>query len=161
MPSQVTRLKAAEPIVYEALTAVLPAGKLVVATAGTTSDASLQGIVANSTDGAQNILGYTTKDAVPVSLQATYFTGTMGYDAGYPFVDASVPSQTVAVERSGVTVLAYTGAACNYGDRLAANATGGVRKYVHGTDNADQIVGWCAQPGGVGAPGNGLVRVNV
>jgi hypothetical protein len=127
MPSQVTRYRSNEPITYEALSAILPAGKLVAPqNAPATSDASLQGISVNTVDAAQNILGYTTKDAVPISLQLTYMNGTMGYDAGYPFADASTPTPQVAVAHSGVTLMAYTGAACAYGDRLAANATGGV-----------------------------------
>jgi hypothetical protein len=161
MPSQVTRYRSNEPITYEALSAILPAGKLVAPqNAPATSDASLQGISVNTVDAAQNILGYTTKDAVPISLQLTYMNGTMGYDAGYPFADASTPTPQVAVAHSGVTLMAYTGAACAYGDRLAANATGGVRKWVT-ADLAQAIVGWCAQPGGVGAPGAALARTNV
>ena len=72
MPSQVTRYRSNEPITYEALSAILSAGKLVVPqNAPATSDASLQGISVNTVDAAQNILGYTTKDAVPISLQLT------------------------------------------------------------------------------------------
>lgn len=144
---------------YEALTAVT-GGQLVIPQTGATSDASLQGCQPAGLN-AQNVIGVATADAVPVSGQAAYTTGTSGYDTGYSVIDTSVPDATVSVETNVIVPMTYVAGAVAYGARLKAGAAGAVAAWVNGTDSAELVVGWCAQPGGAAGGAVALARINV
>lgn len=165
MASFVARLHGSKgsPKTYEAITAVIPGGKLVIPGTGTpgtvTADPSLEPIVV-ATDAATNVLGVTAKDAVPVALRAGFETGgSSGWDSGVPVVDTSVPDASVTVYDEVEGTLHFTGA-CAYNARICAAAGGDVRAFVQGTDPDNAVVGRCRQPGGVPSAGNGLARIN-
>lgn len=151
------RLQDDQPITYEALTAIIKGGQIVVPTAGATFDPTLQGI-AVSGDAALNVLGVASKDAVPRSLRAGYETGNTAYDTAYIATDISVPDADVTVYNDVVGYVNFTGA-CAYGEPICSAVNGGVRHWVTGTDNPAAIIGSCHQPGGVSAAGVGLARI--
>jgi hypothetical protein len=154
----ITRHSSGDAETYEAVDANLAAGVLVIPST-TATNSGLQGVKVAG-DAAPNVLGVSMRSAVTFANQAAAEVGT-GSD-GYPFVDVAVPDATLAVENHGIFPLTYTAVAVAYGARLCAAASGGVRAWVSGTDLADAIVGWCAEPGGVSSSGGvALVRLNV
>lgn len=143
---------------YEAYTAILLGGTLVVPNGSTVGASGLQSIVAAGA-GALNCLGVASSDAVPASLTAANTTGTSVWDSGYPQIDTSVPDPTVAVYSDCVVPILYVAGAVSYGDRLKCGAAGTVAKWITGTDNANLIIGRCAQPGGTAGGVIALVRL--
>lgn len=154
----INKVSHGDDLVYEAVDADLAEGVLVIPST-TATVSGLQGINV-ATDAARDVLGVSAKSCVTEANQATDSTGNEGY--GYPFVDASVPTARTTVYSHAVVPVTYTAVAVDYGDRLCAAANGHVREWVSGTDPADAIIGWCAQPGGVSAAGGvALARIDV
>lgn len=160
MPTFNARLHDDDPITYEAIGSIVKGGTIVVPAAGTTTDPSLQGMAPCAVDAALNVLGVAEHDAVPVSLQSTYQSGTEAWDTGYTNFDASVPGPTSTVYNDVVGNLT-TSTACANGDKICANATGGVRKALAADISAGAVIGSCVQPNGVSAGGTGLFRIRV
>lgn len=154
----INKQSSGDDIVYEAVDANLNAGVVVIPST-TATVSGLQGIKVAG-DAAVNVLGVSAKSCVTEANQAADAVGTEGY--GYPFVDASVPTARTTVWNHAVVPVTYTAVAVAYGTRLCAAASGAVRAWVSGTDPADSIIGWCAQPGGVSASGGvALARIDV
>lgn len=143
---------------YEAFTAILLGGTLVIPNANVLGVSGLQSIIVAGA-GALNCLGVAQSDAVPASLQAANTGGTSAWDSGYSQIDTSVPDPTVAVYSDCIVPILYVAGAVNYGDRLKCGAAGTVAKWITGTDNANLIIGRCAQPGGSAGGVIGLVRL--
>ena len=154
----VNRVSSGDSQTYEAVDANLSAGVLVIPST-TATVSGLQGIKV-ATDAAKNVLGVAMKNTITEANQAAAQSGSES--DGYPFVYPDGPLATTAVESHGVFQLTYTASAVAYGAKLCAAASGSVRAWVCGTDGADAIIGFCANPGGVsGSGGLGLVRVNL
>lgn len=131
---------------FEAVGGLILGGQLVVPSTGNTIAGVQAAAVAGV--GALNCIGVASMDAVPAANQATYTTGVGGYDASLAYIDTSVPDPTFAAYTDVVINVTYAAGAVAFGDRLKCAATGAVAKWVTGTDNANLIVGSCAQPGG-------------
>lgn len=102
---------------------------------------------------AANVLGVALTDAQPQSDQSG---NTTSY--GMPVIDASVPQDYVAVAYSGMTVkVTYSGTVA-FGQKVQADATGGVQAWVN-TGNGSEIIGICEEPLGMTAGQVGLVRL--
>lgn len=147
--------------VYEAVDANLSAAKLVVSS--TTHGEfwpNLQGIkVAGNT--ALDVLGVSAKDAVTAANRPALESSTSTDPTASNILTIGIPSSEVTVYNDCIALLTYTAVAVPYGAKLAAAAAGAVRAWVAG-DGAAAIVGWCAQPGGVGAGGGlALARIHV
>lgn len=156
--SAINKVSSGDDLTYEAVDANLAAGVLVIPST-TATVSGLQGIKV-ATDAAVNVLGVSAKSCVTEANQAAAAAGNESY--GYPFVDVSVPTSRTAVWSHGVMPVTYTAVAVAYGARLCAAANGEVRAWVSGTDPADSVIGWCAQPGGVSAAGGvALARIDV
>lgn len=134
---------------YEAVDANLAAGVLVIPST-TATVSGLQGIKV-ATDAVVTVLGVSANSAVTHANQAAAQVGTEGY--GYPFVDASVPSELVTVYRRCIALVTYTAVAVTFGTKLCAAASGSVRAWVSGTDNVASIIGECRVVGGISSAG--------
>jgi hypothetical protein len=144
MSGVVPRYALDAPVTYTVKAGVtITGGQLVEATTG--------GVVQVGTAGSTKILGVATKDGIGTDGSV----GTTSYSAYV--VDISFPTNLIAVAH-GSFVVAYA-AAATFGAKLKAAATGGVTPWVSGTDAADLIVGYCAEPAGVGSAGNYLARI--
>ena len=140
--------------VYEAMTAAIQGGNLVVPAAGATNP-GIQG-AAVAGDAAINVIGVAAREALPVSLQTT--TGTDG--DGYPYVAPNQVNELFTVYSHAVVPVVYTAAAVAFGAALCTAAGGKVRAWVSGTDRADTIVGFCRVVGGMSSAGGvGLMKV--
>lgn len=139
-------------ITYEVVDANLKGGVLVIPSTTATSDPSLQGVKV-ATDAAVNVVGILGTDCVTAANQAAAQSFTGSDPGDYAFTDVSVPGPTSVVYDHGFFPMTYTAVAVAYGIKLCAAASGAVRAWVSGTDPASSIIGWCAQPGGVGSGG--------
>lgn len=102
---------------------------------------------------ATNVLGVALVDALPAASQDG---NTTSY--GMPVVDVSVPQDTTSVAYGGMTVpVTYSGTVA-FGQKVQADATGGVQAWVN-TGNGSEIIGVCEEPGGMVAGQVGLVRL--
>lgn len=145
-------------LTYEAVDANLAGGELVIPST-TATESGLQGVKAAG-DAALTVLGVASKPSITAANRAALESSTD--TSGFPVVNASVPSATLAVYNDTVCPVTYTAAAVAYGTKLVAAANGAVRAYVPATDDAAAVVGWCAQPGGVSAAGGpALARILV
>lgn len=131
---------------YEAVGSLILGGQLIIPTTGNTLAGVQAATVAGA--GALNCIGVASADAVPAASQGTYAATTAGYDAGYPYVDTSVPDPTFAAYTDVVIKVTYVAGAVAFGDRLKCGAAGAVAKWITGTDLANLIIGSCAEPGG-------------
>lgn len=135
--------------VYEAVDARILSGSLVVPSTTPATQPGLQG-VKTAGDGATDVLGVASHQALPVDDQQN--TGT---DAdGYPFVNATgVPEETLTVYSHGVFHVRYTAAAVAFGAPLAAAANGDVRAFDSADDDPAALIGFCREVGGVSSAG--------
>lgn len=141
--------------VYEAMTAAILGGALVVPAAGATNP-GIQGI-ATAGDAAVNVIGVAAREALPVSLQTT--GGTTDAD-GYPNLNVGQVTELTTVYSHAVVPVVYTAVAVGYGVALCSAAAGKVRAWVSGTDNAQSVIGYCRVVGGMSSAGGvGLMKV--
>lgn len=140
--------------VYEALTTNVVGGNLVEYRTGATGS-GLPG-AAPAAAGSAVCLGVAIEDAIPVANLAALQTGTNGF--GYPFLDVSVPDATFTVYNDAIVPVVYA-AAATFRQSLKCAAAGQVTPWVSGTDAANLIIGWCAQPGGMASAGTGFARI--
>ena len=142
--------------VYEAMTAEIVGGALVVPAAGATNP-GIQGI-ATAGDAAVNVIGVAAREALPVSLQTT--TGTDS--DGFPFANVGQVTELTTVYSQGVFPVVYTAVAVAYGVKLCTAAAGKVRAWVSGTDPASSIIGTCRVVGGMSSAGGvGLAKIDL
>lgn len=134
-------------------------GMLVTAATGLSGSlASLNGVgvVQNTTDDSSTILGVAASDAnttnYPEGTPSLPSAASSSTDDN-PTLDSSTLNFEVAVYNNVDVFVTYTAAAVSMGALLVANATGGVRAFVHGTDYPEAVVGRCTQPGGVSSAG--------
>lgn len=141
--------------VYEAVTTNVVGGMLVEWRTGT----SATGLpyAAPAAAGSAVCVGVAIEDAIPTANLAALQTGTDGY--GYPFYDVSVPDATFTAYSDAIVTGVTYAAAATYRQTLKCAANGQVTPWVSGTDAANLIVGWCAQPAGVATAGVGLARI--
>lgn len=134
------------PITYEVTEAVL-GGQIVEARA-----ASKIGVGAA---GSTVVLGVALGDAKP----QTDHSADVNTD-GFPVLDISLIDQYVAVGGRGefYREVKYT-AITAFGKAVKAGATGQVSPWVSGTDAADLIIGYCAEPAGATAGGTALTCI--
>lgn len=133
------------PLTYE-VTEAIAGGQLVEARA-----ASKVGVAAA---GSTVVLGVAMGDAKPV----TDHSSDVNFD-GFPLLDTSIVDQYVAVGGRGEFYrLTYQGAT-GFGKAVKVGTSGHPTPWVSGTDAADLIVGYCAEPAGVGAAGVGLTCI--
>lgn len=146
-------------ITYEAVGSIVLGGQLIVPTTGNT----ITGTQAATPAGANALtcVGVASADAVPVASQATYNTGTSGYDAGYPVIDTSVPDPTFSAYVDVVIPVTYVAGSVAYGAKLKCGAAGAVAAHVSVTDAPERMVGWCAEPGGAAGGGVFLARISL
>lgn len=80
---------------------------------------------------------------------------------GFPVLDISLIDQYVAVGGRGdfFSEVAYTGNVA-FGKAVKCGAAGSVLAWVSGTDAADLIVGYCAEPAGATNGGKALTCIN-
>lgn len=145
-------------LVYEAVDANLEGSRMVIPST-TPTVSGLQGItVAGNT--AKNALGASATYAVTEANRAAAENTTDS--AGFPVLNVGgVANATVTVYNQFTGLLEYTAAAVAYGDKLACAADGKVRKWVT-ADDADAIIGFCAEPGGVSSAGGwALARIDL
>jgi len=133
------------PITYTVVEAV-KGGQIVEARAS-----SVVGVAAA---GSTTVLGVATKDALPEASRSST-------DAfGFPVYNEVALTQYVAVGVGFYPVVYAANAA--FGKRLKAAAAGKVTPWVSGTDAADLIIGYCAEPAGVTSAGGttvGLAKI--
>jgi hypothetical protein len=155
--SAIQKVSKGDDQVYEAVTANLAAGVLVIPSTSATVS-GLQGIVV-AADAAKNVLGVSAKSCVTEANRAAAEQGTLS--DGYGFTDVSVPNATTTVFSHGVVPVTYTAVAVPYGAKLAAAAGGAVRAWI-AADGPDAIVGHCRVVGGMSAAGGvGLAFINI
>lgn len=145
-------------VTVEALTS-FKGGQLLIPQTGTTVSGQQGAQPAGA--GALNCIGVAQSDALTAADIATYTTGTSGFDSAYPVIDASVPSGVSAVYCDAIVPILYAAGAVAYGDRIKCGAAGVAAKWITGTDNANLIVGRCAQPGGTAGGVVALSRILV
>lgn len=136
------------PRTYEAVEA-LTGGQLVEARAGGVELPGCGPAAANSV----KVLGVAQKDASVHpgnSLPRVPVAGVL---------DVTLAPSEVAVINDGFVPVKYSTAAA-YGDRLVAAAAGTVAP-AGATPAAGQVVGWCAEKGGVAQNATGLTRINL
>lgn len=110
------------------------------------ADASNVGQAKPATAGATTCIGVALEDGAPISSRTN--------------TNFSTARPTVAIAYGGFDVPGVTYAAnCAWGVKLMAAANGQVTPYVAGTP--DEIVGICAEPGGVTSGNVGRVRLTV
>lgn len=144
--ASVNKQRVGDDDTYEA-TEVIEAGQLVIPASGATH-AGVQGIAVAGAS-ATNVLGVASQRAEPVADQN--LTGTD--DDGYPYVNYNPVDELVTVYKHCVTTVTYNAAAVAYGVKLVAGASGAVKAYTAGTDDAESIIGECRVVGGMGASG--------
>lgn len=132
-------------------------GNLVVPSTATTSDPSLQAATVAGA-GALNCIGVAVDDAITVQNRAALETGTGG--DGYAFIDVAIQDATFTVYNHDEVPVVYAAAAA-FGARLKCAAAGAVTPWITGTDNAELIIGWCCEVGGVASAGAGYARIDV
>lgn len=148
MPS-INRVQEAD-VVYEAITANVRGGRMVIPNATATTTGA-QGAT-EAGDAALNSIGVAYKDAVTVANRAAQENTTTSAPGSFPVTDFTVPDCTFTAGRSGYYPVVFTAVAVAYGVKLACAASGAVRAWVSG-DTAAAIIGECAQKGGVSSAG--------
>lgn len=144
------------PKTYEA-SVNIKAGLVVEYVAGTPTQPGLS-LVQLSTLTSLKVAGVATKDSISAANQAALLAFTSG--DGFPSLNASVPSEAVAIAKRGEFTLTYFNAVA-YGDKVKAAAAGQVALWVRGTDSVEAIIGSCQEQGGVSAAGTGKTWINV
>lgn len=131
------------PVTYEVVEAVA-GGKIVEARAA--------GKVGVAAAGSVKVLGVATKDSAPVASNSTT-------DAfGNKVLNINPVTQYCAV---GVGFYPVTYAAtATFGVALKAAANGQVTPWLSGTDAANLIIGYCAEPLGVNSGAVGLAKIS-
>lgn len=132
-----------DPMTCEVVEAVL-GGQLVEARAPS-AGAALRpvGVAAAAS---VKVMGVALIDATPAAAQAS------------PLLVASQPVATAVAVQGEVPLVTYA-AAANYRDPLKAAALGKVTPWISGTDAANLLIGYCAEPLGVASAGTGRVRL--
>lgn len=138
------------PLTFQVFQTVV-AGQLVVP--GTAGNAALVGVAGA---GANNCLGVATTSGL---VAGTAYTGTSSV-SGYPFVEAQIPDENIAVDGHGIYALNALGTIAN-GDPIKCGATGGVLKWVSGTDAADLKIGRCVDALGGTNGGAVICDINI
>lgn len=105
--------------------------------------------------GATNCLGMARTAALPAGTDPTFTT-----TGGFPAIDLSQVTDEFPVERHGVQRLLARGTIA-WGDKIKCGATGGVVKWIPGTDLAETKIGQCVDPAGGVNGGDVLCEIDL
>lgn len=146
------------PQTYEANANI--AGKQLVESTGA-KGASGRSLVQPAGANSVVCVGVAAKDAVPLSGQDALINAATADPGAFPVTNLAVPNETLAVYNDVLEISVYYAATATFRQPLKCAASGQVTPWVDGTDAVSRRIGWCAQPGGVGAVGYGLARINI
>lgn len=141
------KFKLDAPVTYTVKAGVtITGGQIVEATTG--------GVVQVGTAGSTKVLGVANQDGVGTDASS----GSYSPAPVEALLDASFPGPTISVGH-GYYNVTYVAGAVAFGAKLKAGAAGAVAAWVSGTDAADLIIGYCAEPAGASGGGVALARI--